>query len=384
MALPPPSPRRGHARCAHQGRAGQLATAAAFGRMASSAVSKNGTCEINPEHRRRQPLGHRCGENAHPAHHRCRRRQPATHRLQPRWRPAGGWTKPCPAPYTGEIRLARPRRRCRLRCADHRASTGPITHRFQNILAGPDGRADCGVDRQARPGSRRQAEPHRGAAIYAARLYRWRTQLCTRAAGGRLLPCGAAASPSRPTVTARPSPVAPCFAPDEARSRHRPPEARTVRPARRPRHLRPLAGGCLPHHGPALAVDEGRHAARHVVQREGRRRPCLLRADRRRTLSRADSGGRPAGGHADIAIAGGVLAIVWKGVRRRAEPPAGDALHRWRARFETFEIAATAGAAGPALGAREGRQLTPSGVGDRRLPALSAAVSARHPTQRPA
>lgn len=269
------------------------------------------------------------------------------------------WTKPLPRPYTGEIRLARlPAGGAAFDepITVHR-DRAEITHRFQNILAGPDGRVTAvWIDKRDQEAARGRKQPYRGAAIYAA----------VSADGGRSFApenrvADHACECCRIALTADRdgTPIAlwrHVFAPNErdhAIARLKPdgaPEA-----VARATFDRWQVDAC-PHHGPALAVDEAgtRHAAWFNV-REGEGRVFYGRIGAAGVEGQMPVGG-PRAAHADIATADGVLAIVWKefdGERNRLRGLRSTDGGR---SFAPLELAATAGAADqPRLLARAGR-----------------------------
>ncbi|WP_374246537.1 exo-alpha-sialidase [Zoogloea sp.] len=269
------------------------------------------------------------------------------------------WTKPLPRPYTGEIRLARlPAGGAAFDepITVHR-DRAEITHRFQNILAGPDGRVTAvWIDKRDQEAARGRKQPYRGAAIYAA----------VSADGGRSFApenrvADHACECCRIALTADRdgTPIAlwrHVFAPNErdhAIARLKPdgaPEA-----VARATFDRWQVDAC-PHHGPALAVDEAgtRHATWFNV-REGEGRVFYGRIGAAGVEGQMPVGG-PRAAHADIATADGVLAIVWKefdGERNRLRGLRSTDGGR---SFVPLELAATAGAADqPRLLARAGR-----------------------------
>lgn len=269
------------------------------------------------------------------------------------------WTKPLPRPYTGEIRLARlPAGGAAFDepITVHR-DRAEITHRFQNILAGPDGRVTAvWIDKRDQEAARGRKQPYRGAAIYAA----------VSADGGRSFApenrvADHACECCRIALTADRdgTPIAlwrHVFAPNErdhAIARLKPdgaPEA-----VARATFDRWQVDAC-PHHGPALAVDEAgtRHATWFNV-REGEGRVFYGRIGAAGVEGQMPVGG-PRAAHADIATADGVLAIVWKefdGERNRLRGLRSTDGGR---SFAPLELAATAGAADqPRLLARAGR-----------------------------
>lgn len=269
------------------------------------------------------------------------------------------WTKPLPRPYTGEIRLARlPAGGAAFDepITVHR-DRAEITHRFQNILAGPDGRVTAvWIDKRDQEAARGRKQPYRGAAIYAAVSADGGRSFApeTRVADHACECCRIALTADRDGT-----PIAlwrHVFAPNErdhAIARLKPdgaPEA-----VARATFDRWQVDAC-PHHGPALAVDEAgtRHAAWFNV-REGEGRVFYGRIGAAGVEGQMPVGG-PRAAHADIATADGVLAIVWKefdGERNRLRGLRSTDGGR---SFAPLELAATAGAADqPRLLARAGR-----------------------------
>jgi len=269
------------------------------------------------------------------------------------------WTKPLPRPYTGEIRLARlPAGGAAFDepITVHR-DRAEITHRFQNILAGPDGRVTAvWIDKRDQEAARGRKQPYRGAAIYAA----------VSADGGRSFApenrvadhtcecCRIALAADRDGT-----PIAlwrHVFAPNErdhAIARLKPdgaPEA-----VARATFDRWQVDAC-PHHGPALVVDEAgtRHATWFNV-REGEGRVFYGRIGAAGVEGQMPVGG-PRAAHADIATADGVLAIVWKEFDGERSRLRGLRSTDGGRSFAPLELAATAGAADqPRLLARAGR-----------------------------
>lgn len=228
------------------------------------------------------------------------------------------WTKPLGKPYSGEIRLAR---------ADDGEHFAPpltvhrdrseITHRFETLGIGKDGQVIVAwIDKRDLEASKGRKDAYRGAAIYAA----------VSADGGRSF------QPERKIADhsceccriafARDGDGVPLllwrhvFAPNErdhALARLRPDG--TAENVLRATFDRWQVDAC-PHHGPSLAVDE--RGARHAVwfnQKEGAGHVYYGRlqpqGDQIRVEGQTPVGG-PRAAHADLAVAGGRLAIVWK------------------------------------------------------------------------
>lgn len=258
------------------------------------------------------------------------------------------WTKPLPRPYTGEIRLARLPAGAAAFDAPitvHR-DRAEITHRFQNILAGPDGRVTAvWIDKRDQEAAKAKREPYRGAAIYAAVSTDGGRSFApeTRVADHSCECCRIALAADRDGA-----PVAlwrHVFAPDErdhAIARLKPDGS----PERvdRATYDRWRVDAC-PHHGPALAVDEAgtRHATWFNVK-DGEGRVFYGRIGVNTVKGQIPVGG-PRAAHADIATAGGVLAIVWKEFDGEQNRLRGMRSTDGGQHFETFEIAATPGAA---------------------------------------
>ncbi|WP_298620702.1 exo-alpha-sialidase [uncultured Zoogloea sp.] len=258
------------------------------------------------------------------------------------------WTKPLPRPYTGEIRLAR----LPVGAAAFDApitvhhDRAEITHRFQNILAGPDGRITAvWIDKRDQEAAKAKREPYRGAAIYAAVSTDGGRSFApeVRVADHSCECCRIALAADRDGA-----PIAlwrHVFAPDE-----RDHAIARLKPDGSPERVdratfdRWRVDAC-PHHGPALAVDEAgtRHATWfNVKDDEGRVFYGRIGVN---TVEGQIPVGGPRAAHADIAIAGGVLAIVWKEFDGEQNRLRGMRSTDGGRSFETFEIAATAGAA---------------------------------------
>ena len=225
------------------------------------------------------------------------------------------WTRPLPRPYTGEIRLARlaPGAEGFAEPITVHRDRAEITHRFPSLIADPAGRVTVlWVDKRDQEAAKAKKQPYRGAAIYAAvsddggrsfaperRVADYSCECCRIAL----------------TLDRDGAPLAlwrHVFAPNErdhALARLRPdgtPEAVT-----RATFDRWQVDAC-PHHGPALAVDGA--GTRHAVwfnQRDGDARVFYGRLKADGVEGQMPVGG-PRAAHADIAVAGGVVAIAWK------------------------------------------------------------------------
>lgn len=258
------------------------------------------------------------------------------------------WTRPLARPRSGEIRLAR--------SEDGGASftpaitvhrdRGEITHRFEALATGGDGRVFAAwIDKRDLEAALAENRPYRGAAIYAAvsddggRSFRPERKVadhsceCCRIAMAR---------DADGSVLALWRHV---FEPNERdHALARLGLAGAAGLVARVTFDRWRVDAC-PHHGPALAVDE--RGTRHAVwfsQREGRGAVFYGRlaggaVEGQRELpdERAE--------HADIAVAGGRVAVLWKsfdGERTRLRAwVSSDRGGAWR----TLEVAATEGAA---------------------------------------
>lgn len=229
------------------------------------------------------------------------------------------WTHPLSKPFSGEIRLAR---------ADAAGSTfsapltvhrdrAEITHRFESLSVGPDGRVlATWIDKRDLEKAKAGKQAYQGAAIYGA----------VSEDGGRTFKLEAKIADHSceccRIAIARDSDGAPLllwrhvFAPNErdhALARLKPDG--TPEGVQRATFDRWKVDAC-PHQGPSLAVDE--KGMRHAVwfnQKDGGGHVYYGRL-----LPRGDGvmveGQRPIGGpqaaHADLAAAGGKLAIAWK------------------------------------------------------------------------
>jgi len=274
------------------------------------------------------------------------------------------WTHPLGKPFSGEIRFAR--------SDDGGLTFSPpltvhrdraeITHRFDSLSVGPDGRIlVTWIDKRDLEAAKAAQRAYRGAAIYAA----------VSDDGGRtFLPEAKVADHSCECcriAIARDTDGAPLvlwrhvFAPNErdhALARLKPDG--TPESVRRATFDQWRIDAC-PHHGPSIAVDD--EGTRHAVwfnQKEGDGHVFYGRL-RSRGDAIAVEGQRPVGGpraaHADLAAAGAHLAIAWKefdGERTRLHALVSD--DRGRS-FTPRELGTTDGASdqprvlarGPAL-----------------------------------
>ncbi|HMV18911.1 MAG TPA: exo-alpha-sialidase [Rhodocyclaceae bacterium] len=270
------------------------------------------------------------------------------------------WTKPLPKPYTGEIRLARLPR-------DGSAFDAPITvhrdqaeitHRFQNLIVAPDGRVTVvWIDKRDQEAARLAQKPWRGAGVYSAisddggRSFQPERKLAEHSCE-----CCRIALALDPDGT----PVAlwrHVFAPNERdHALARLKADGTPEAVQRATFDRWRVDAC-PHQGPALAI--AADGVRHAVwfnQRDGEGRVFYGRP-----TSAGVNGQRPVGGpaaaHADIAVLGRRVVLLWKEfdgerTRLRAQRSDDDGRH-----FDPpQELDATAGASDqPRLLTRDGR-----------------------------
>lgn len=236
----------------------------------------------------------------------------------PQGRVLVSWTRPLSKPFTGEIRFARSDdgRRFDPPLTVHR-DRSEITHRFESLTADAQGRVLLAwIDKRDGEAARAARKDYRGAAIYAAmsddggRSFKPETRIadhsceCCRIAVAR-------DSDGAPLLLWRQ-----VFAPNErdhAFARLKPDG--TPESVQRATFDHWRVDAC-PHHGPSLAVDE--KGTRHAVwfdQKDGEGHVFYGRLLPRDGGIVVD-GQRPVGGpqaaHADIAAAGGRLAIAWK------------------------------------------------------------------------
>lgn len=260
------------------------------------------------------------------------------------------WTQPLARPFSGAIRLAR--------SGDGQHFAEPltvhrdraeITHRFESMLVAGDGRVVLAwIDKRDLETAKGGKQVYRGAAIYSA----------TSADGGRsFLPeqkvadhscecCRIAAAVDRdgaPLFLWRH-----IFAPNErdhalVRIGH----DGAPEPLGRATFDRWKIDGC-PHHGPSLAVDgEGIRHAVWFNQRDGEGRVFYGRLPRAGGEERVD-GQRPVGGaraqHADLAVAGRSVAVVWKEFDGQQTRLRAEVSEDGGKNFRQLELASSAGA----------------------------------------
>ena len=227
------------------------------------------------------------------------------------------WTRPLGKPYSGAIRLARADdgQRFSAPLTVHK-DPAEITHRFESLLTTPDNKVILAwIDKRDLEAAKSGKKPYRGAAIYAA--------LSTD--GGRSFqPEYKLADHSCEccrVTSALDRDGAPLFMwrhvfepneRDHALARLKPDGQ--VESVQRATFDRWKVDGC-PHHGPSLVVDE--QGMRHAVwfnQKDGAGRvfygQLVPGAEVRVEGQRQVGGARAA--HADMAAAGGKLAIAWK------------------------------------------------------------------------
>ncbi len=257
------------------------------------------------------------------------------------------WSKPLAKPHTGEIRLARSEDgglsfAAPITVHHDRAE---ITHRFESLAVGADNLVTVAwIDKRDLEAAKAGQADYRGAAIYSA---------VSRDGGRTFAPERKVADHSCECcriATAHDPDGAPLllwrhvFAPNErdhALARLKPDG--TPESVRRASFERWKIDGC-PHHGPSLTVDA--RGTRHAVWfNDGRVHYGRLveAGDGLRVEGQRPVGG-PRAAHADLGVAGGRLAIVWKefdGERTRlhalVSADGGES-------FAPRELAATAGA----------------------------------------
>lgn len=227
------------------------------------------------------------------------------------------WTHPFPRPNTGAIRLARADdgRNFSAPQTVHR-DTAEITHRFESMLSLPDNRVILAwIDKRDLEVAKTNKAPWRGAGIYAAisldggRSFQPEYKLADHSCEC----CRVTSALDRdgaPLFMWRH-----VFEPNErdhALARLKPDGQ--VESVQRATFDRWKVDGC-PHHGPSLVVDE--QGMRHAVwfnQKDGAGRvfygQLVPGAEVRVEGQRQVGGARAA--HADMAAAGGKLAIAWK------------------------------------------------------------------------
>lgn len=259
------------------------------------------------------------------------------------------WTRPLGKPYSGAIRLAR------ADDGEHFAAPltvhqdpAEITHRFESLLTTPDNKVIVAwIDKRDLEAAKAGKSAYRGAAIYSAvstdggRSFQAERKLADHSCEC----CRIAAALDRDGT--------PLFmwrhvyaANERDHALARLAADGTPASVQRATFDRWKVDGC-PHHGPSLVVDGA--GVRHAVwfnQKDGEGRVFYGRllpgAEIRVEGQRAVGGPRAA--HADLATAGGKLAIVWKefdGERTqlRALLSADGGQH-----FEELKLAATDGA----------------------------------------
>lgn len=227
------------------------------------------------------------------------------------------WTHPFPKPNTGSVRLAR--------SADGQRFSPPltvhldtaiITHRFESMLTLPDNRVILAwIDKRDLESAKASKTPYTGAAIYAAmstdggRSFQPEYKLADHSCEC----CRVTSAIDRDG--------APLFmwrhvyAPNErdhAITRLKPDG--TAENVMRATFDRWKVDGC-PHHGPSLVVDE--KGIRHAVwfnQKDGEGRVFYGRPEisAKNEIDGQRTVGGPRAAHADMAAAGGKLAIAWK------------------------------------------------------------------------
>lgn len=272
------------------------------------------------------------------------------------------WTHPLAKPYSGEIRLARSDdgKRFAEPVTAHR-DRAEITHRFESLLVADDGRVVLAwIDKRDLEAAKAAKKEYRGAAIYAAvsndggksfqpeqKIADHSCECCRIGIAGD--------TDGAPLVMWRH-----VFAPNERdHAITRLTAAGKPEKVLRATYDRWQLDGC-PHHGPSLAVapDGVRHAV-WFDQKDGEGRVFYGRLPRRE--GGQAEGLRPVGGphaeHADLALAGQRLALVWKEfdgqqVRLRAEISEDDG-HS----FRPLELATTAGASDQPRALRRGDAL---------------------------
>lgn len=227
------------------------------------------------------------------------------------------WTHPFPKPNTGSVRLAR--------AADGQRFAPPvtvhrdaaiITHRFESMLTLPDNRVIVAwIDKRDLESAKAAKTPYRGAAIYAALStdggrsfqpeYKLADHSCECCRLGSAIDRDGA-----PLFMWRH-----VYAPNERdHALARLNADGTAESVQRATFDRWKVDGC-PHHGPSLVVDD--QGVRHAVwfnQKDGEGRVFYGRLPI--SAKNEVAGQRPVGGlraaHADMAAAGGKLAIAWK------------------------------------------------------------------------
>jgi hypothetical protein len=261
------------------------------------------------------------------------------------------WTRPLGKPFSGEIRLARadsPGMPFSAPITVHR-DRAEITHRFENLSVGPDGRVLVAwIDKRDLEEAKAGKRDYRGAAIYGAvsddggRTFRPEAKIadhsceCCRIAVAR-------DADGAPLLMWRH-----VFAPNERdHALARLKADGTPESVQRATFDRWKVDAC-PHHGPSLTVDD--QGTKHAVwfnQKDGEGHVYYGRLESRDD-GVAVEGQRPIGGplaaHADLAAAGPRLAIAWKefdGEKTRLHALVSDDRGR---NFASRDLDATSGA----------------------------------------
>lgn len=272
------------------------------------------------------------------------------------------WTHPLGKPFSGEIRFARSDdgRRFAEPLTVHR-DRAEITHRFESMLVGSDGRVLLAwIDKRDLEAAKAARKEYRGAAIYAAvsddggKSFQPEQKIADHSCECCRIGVAADAD-GAPLLLWRH-----VFAPNE-RDHALARLSATGKPEKllRATYDRWQLDGC-PHHGPSLAVAPD--GARHAVwfnQKEGEGRVFYGRLPSREggQVEGQRAVGGPRAEHADLALAGQRLAIVWKEfdgeqVRLRAEISDDGGKS-----FRPLELAATAGASDQPRALRRGDAL---------------------------
>lgn len=228
------------------------------------------------------------------------------------------WTHPLSKPYSGAIRLAL------AEDGEHFAppvtvhqDTSEITHRFESMLAGPEGRVVVAwIDKRDLEASKGGKEPYRGAAIYTAVSTDGGRSFATekKVADHSCECCRIALARDRdgtPLMLWRH-----VFAPNERdHALARLKADGSAESVQRATFERWRVDAC-PHHGPSLAVDD--QGIRHAVwfnQKDGEGKVFYgrlvsrgngIQVEGQRTI------GGPRAAHADLAVAGKQLVVAWK------------------------------------------------------------------------
>lgn len=259
------------------------------------------------------------------------------------------WTRPLGKPYSGAIRLAR--------ADDGQNFAAPltvhkdpaeITHRFESLLTTPDNKVIVAwIDKRDLEAAKAGKSAYRGAAIYSAvSTDGGRSFQAERKLADHSCECcritSALDHDGTPLFMWRH-----VYAPNERdHALARLATDGTPASVQRATFDRWKVDGC-PHHGPSLVVDGA--GVRHAVwfnQKDGEGRVFYGRL-----LPGAEirvEGQRPVGGpraaHADLATAGGKLAIVWKEFDGERTQLRGLISGDGGQRFDELQLAATEGA----------------------------------------